>query len=317
MSRYNLHTLKQHMLYLLEQRFGPEASQGYPEVQLFDALNRAQDMAQDRLRWAREFSTSTVDLTADTYVYDLPVDVLGTAITEVRVLDDDGETWSDPLTRLTPGQMRDNDYLDPGTPSRSGEPERWTLDEANGRLILSPTPDYSESSGLWMRYQARPTPLFRLYAPSDETAAVTAGSTSATLSADPGSSVAVGDAIGVIATTQSDGTNNPARTPLVWHGISAISGTSVTLDSVALQTVTASAYVTAQVPWLEQLRPGRLGYSLAQMAVAELLLQRAPDFAETLRRTALGVWEGQKQDVHAERYPTMQIRTHTTFGRGW
>lgn len=282
---YNARTYFDHMMFLMEQRVGVQASKALPDSTLYRFLNDAFRQIQRHLEVGRTLEDETIDLVDDTFSYGIPQAVIGNGITKVRVRATDGaddEDWQD-LTRISIERMQNKYRIGSGATkanSESGEPSFWAIDEKNRKILLSPIPDVTSSprtDGLSLTYRKIAAPLHRIWQPLNATAAITNAATAVTVSrAIVAGEVAVGDEFGIIETTQADGSTEDNTSPAVWYGIITVSTPTITLDRAFEQpTETAATFMCSQVSNIEQWSPGRLGFTPSLLA-AGLMFEQAP-----------------------------------------
>lgn len=239
------------------QTTGLSSDAGVGDAYIKDLLNSAWDWIADRLRVDK--AASLANLSAGVPTVSAPVDRIGWAIDSVEILSQDGSRWI-PLARRTRTNAEDvYNILD----TQRDEPQAWAWSLSDRTKIeLFPTPARTVASGLRFLFNTRPR-LHRLYNRTNISATFTLASDAVTLSATPPTgAIAIGDAIGMVPATQSDGTTaDPTGLPVAWYPIANIVGAAVTLGAAFEEEGEGSGkrFMTAQVHPIEQLMPGKLG----------------------------------------------------------
>lgn len=283
-SGYNLWTWRDYVMYLLESRMNSAASADLTESVLLRVLNDAH-LEACRLAQFRRSTEFSIDAVSGTRAYSLPATTMQDKVVQVRF--GDGSTFS-PLSMLPVDRFLEM-YQDG---AETGTPRYYTIVPGVRQFWVGPTPDASVTGGLRLIAQTVPDPLSRLcqsYSHS-VTASVTTGSATVTLSGTLAADVQMGDEFGIVPTLQSDASEMVEASPQEWRVISAVSSpiTSLTLAEVYTgPTLTAAAFVTAQVPSLESAYPGQYGMMIPQLAAARLLSTRDPNLSDRLRGEAL------------------------------
>jgi len=280
---YNVATYKADLLFLLEGAHSSNSSYSYTDAHIYRALNMAQDDVQFEYKVLQGVDITT-DVVGGTSAYYLPSNIFGTGVVSVGLMNTSGNYV--PLPRIgTEEALR---LYDPyGATAGSGDAEAWALAPGNPRqIMLFPTPATSQTGGLFIRYNAIPTPLYRMWRPSDYTIEGTHGDITLTFSSiPPDNQVIATDEIGVIPTTQADGTTVSDALPVRWYKVQSLLNDVATLGE-AFEGCSAAAFVTAQVSDLEQRFPGKMREALVLLAAARLRESESPQQAAQFRDRA-------------------------------
>lgn len=280
---YNLLTYRARWLRLVQPGRALLASGdvAHPDPDFLDAINAAQTWFNDQVRLitARH---ETTDLVAGTATYSVPTGLLGGQIERVERLNSASE-WVE-LERVAWDQINQGN-------EGQGTPTAWAQDRSSLRQVrLYPTPDAAGTDSLRFTYGSAPTWLERLYEPS-VTASLTHGSATVALSGAPDTSlVAALDEFGLLPTAQSDGTAVSGVPPARWYQIAEVDASTPSLtlsEAWAGATISVQSWVSAQVPDVERLYPGKLRYLLCYYAAAETLETEDAAAADTWRLKAM------------------------------
>lgn len=236
---------------------------------------------------------NSTTLTAATAGHAMPDDVFGRDIRAVYIK----KTSS---SKPVPLEYRDQDqfealYDQGDTSDDSGAPKYWAYDPADPtQILLRPVPETTVSNGLIFSYAARPERLHRVFYHASATADATYNSTTVTINQGSSSStapittaqIAANDEFAIIPTTRMDQTTHSlTMAGLYWERMTAAtvstSSTAVTLANAwGSDTVSGGKFITAQVPDLERMWPGEMGFSPSYIAAGFHILGRNPDKAD-------------------------------------
>jgi hypothetical protein len=267
---YNLQTLKDHFLKLLELRFSLEGSVRWSDAEIFRALNEAQRVFQERL-WLNTIFVS-LPLEAGVDAYDLPAAMLGHQLGQV----------------MTSGGLEVRRFpFNPGDPPEIG----FSVRPYDRRLVVYPTP--SQAAAITLEYSAIPSPLYRLWMPSDVTVSLTAGSAVVQVSGALSALLAAGDEFGLVFDYSGED-----QSPSFWFAVESVDrdANTITLSEDPGLTLSAQAFLTAQVSDFERLWPGKLGYALADYAAGWTIRTQDPEKAAGLMSLALSVLDSFSPD---------------------
>lgn len=307
MAGYNVQSLVEEVRRLVEGNLGVVASRQYPDPVILRYLNDAQvELSEVAGRRYHELSTATLDLVSGQWKYP----VRGN-IREVKIKNASG-VWV-PLRGRTDGDLSGH-FQTGGTdlPSDSGEPGYWGYDDANRTLLLLPVPDRSAVTSLSLVYDPMPTPLTRVLNDSTTTCAVTGGTKIVLLSVSKVGLVLAGDDWGVLQTTQLDGTPlGKTYSPGTWYEIASVAEvagpkTQLTLQDPYPATLTASKFITAQVPDMEYRLSRSGGWRLAPAlyAAGTLVANNAVD--DSAKRIGDG-WIGKALQIVSTSIPETTV----------
>ncbi len=324
MAGVNLQTLKTDLMRLVLsglQQSGSSAE--LTEDQIFRLLNEAQRDVQVRLQLNKAVGTNKsapLTLTSGTWQYDLPVDLVGSRIREIRLKDTQG-VWNR-LARLDVVDMRRLYTIGADTPEASGEPVHWAVDEETREFLLAPVPDRTAASSLTLTYDREPTPLHRLYHSSTGSSVSSAGTFGSAAITVTGSvdanAIQSGDEFGVVPTTQSDGATASNSNPLRWYRVLTWSTPTITLaETFAELAVSGVAFITAQVDDIEAQIPSKLGMALAIYAAGLYFRGTAPEMAAGFLGEAISLIDSVTRDQSGIHLTKGRPGRTSVFGRGW
>lgn len=282
MPGQNLLTYRTRLRLLLDGgAYDSAASVNAPDPLLFELLNESQAFIQDKLQLV-VVSDETVDLVASTAVYDIPLGVLGTKITQIDWLNASSEWQS--LVQVPYSAIQD------GTDVSNGTPTQWAVVAHSTRQIaLFPTPDTTTSNALRIAYIGQATPLTRVYQPSSSTftAAVTNASTAVTFSGQVvATNIVAGDEFGVVPADN--------QLPFQWYTVSSFTEASPSTmvlkgDGYAQITAGTATFVTAQVSDLETNFPGKLREAMILLAASKWYLGSNLAQSQEFEARAMGI----------------------------
>lgn len=289
---YNLQTLRDQLLFMLQAAFTKGASSNIPDAQVFAYLNAAQDELTNLLKLP-DIANTAINLVSGTALYDLPSDI---STEQVRAMYIRRSTYTanngdrmllDALSMAMAANIYDLYNI---ASSPAGEPGAWTRSAVNPRkFLLLPPPNYSMTGGIEIYYTFRPSRLTRLWSQLTITCDVGYNDSTVLCSASvPDGLVQIGDEFGITSATNTDASTTPLAPPRNWYRISEIAGAVITLATPWLEpAVAAGSFITAQVPDLERYYPGRMQYLMTKLAAAEYYMTSDGNMADRLRAQAI------------------------------
>ncbi len=307
MPGQNLLTYRTRLRLLLDQgAYDTDPSTNAPDTLLFDLLNEAQVFIQDRLQLVLK-SDETVDLTASTATYDIPIGVLGTKITKIDWLNSNSEWQS--LTQVPYERIQD------GTNDSNGTPTQWAFVSHSPRQIaLYPTPDTTTSDALRIAYIGQATPLTRIYQPASSvfTAGFTNASTAVTFSgAVLSTDVVAGDEIGAVTVANQ----LPVRWYTVFSFTQGTPSTAVLAENFAQADSAMATFASAQVSDIETNYPGKLREAMLLLAASKWYQGSNLAQSEQLEARAMGIIGSFSRDDDNVLLPGDQPAFDTSFLR--
>jgi len=232
-------------------------------------------------------------ITAGTSAYDLPADMLGRRIKSIRLMKSSGKS-SYEIPLVSYARLEDNYNLDDVI---TGTPEAAAIIPNTNQLEIRPVPDTTvASTGLRVRYGFLAEPFWRIYRQTTVKLTVNNGDTTKTSafnSAPDSVLLQPGDEIAAMHETAFSGEaiNSGTAQPVIWNTVASTftagSTTLVLNEPWAYSNVSGVNFISAHVPDVDRLYPGKFGKVLTNLAAYELLKDRDASRAATFITDAL------------------------------